>query len=159
MWKRLIEAVLLKNFSKLKIKNKQLQNTLKQLKSNVNGLNLTLLKLRCCPRTSNTCSDYSKGTFLKEHFFSKHLFLNSFWIVIFFLMNWISISFVTSFATIHRCSAMWEFLKIAQNWQKNTVLDYIFNKANFQSATFFKKETPAQVFSCELCEILGMPVF
>ena len=84
MWKRLIEAVLLKNFSKLKIKNKQLQNTLKQLKSNVNGLNLTLLKLRCCPRTSNTCSDYSKGTFLKEHFFSKHLFSNSFWIVIFF---------------------------------------------------------------------------
>ena len=73
-------------------------------------------------------------------------------------MNWISISFATSFAALHRCSAMWEFLKIAQNSQENTVLDYIFNKANFQSATFFKKETPAQVSSCELCEILGMPV-
>ena len=73
-------------------------------------------------------------------------------------MNWISISFVTSFATIHRFSAMWEFLKIAQNSQENTVLDYTFNKADFQSATFFKKETPAQVISRELCEILGIPV-
>ena len=29
------------------VKNKQLQNTLKQLKSNVKGLNLILLKFRC----------------------------------------------------------------------------------------------------------------
>ena len=56
-----------------KLENRQLQNTLKQLK----GLNLTLLKLICFLRTFITCSNYFKGTFTIEHIFSEHLFLNT----------------------------------------------------------------------------------
>ena len=41
-----------KVFPNLKLKNKHLQNTLKQLKNSVKGLKLTLLKSRCFPRTS-----------------------------------------------------------------------------------------------------------
>ena len=51
--------------------------SLKQLKSNVKGLNLTLLKLIGSPYTFiNICYDYSKGTFPAKHLFF-HLFLDT----------------------------------------------------------------------------------
>ena len=61
--------------------------SLKQLKSNVKGLNLTLLKLIGSPYTFiNICYDYSKGAFPAEH-----LFFISFWILV---------------AAVHRCLIM-----------------------------------------------------
>ena len=46
---------------------------------------------------------------------------------------------------IHRCSSKRVFLKILQNSQENTVLEFFF--------FFIKKETPAEGFSFEFCEI------
>lgn len=42
------------------VKNKLLQNNIKQLKNNAKRLNLTLLKLRNFPRIFIACSNYSK---------------------------------------------------------------------------------------------------
>ena len=46
---------------------------------------------------------------------------------------------------IRRCSSKRVFLKILQNSQENTVLEFFF--------FFIKKETPAEGFSFEFCEI------
>ena len=45
-------------------------------------------------------------------------------------------------AVAERCSVKKVFLEISQNSQENTC-----------ASLFFKKETLAQVFSCEFCEI------
>ena len=47
---------------------------------------------------------------------------------------------------------MWVFLKITQNPQENIGAG-VWLQSYFQSETFIKKETPAQVFPCEFCEI------
>ena len=45
-------------------------------------------------------------------------------------------------------------LEISQNSQENTCTGDFFNEvADIRSATLLKKETLAQVFSCEFCEI------
>ena len=54
-------------------------------------------------------------------------------------------------AVVRTCSAEKVFLEISQNPQGNT-----FVRVSFlieRSGTLLKKETLAQVFSCELCEI------
>ena len=53
-------------------------------------------------------------------------------------------------AVVHRCSVRKVFLEISQNSQENT---YFFNKKKPEACNFIMKETLAQVFSCELCEI------
>ena len=46
------------------------------------------------------------------------------------------------------------FLEISQNSQENTCASLFFNKvAGRQACNFVKKETLAQVFYCEFCEI------
>ena len=42
---------------------------------------------------------------------------------------------------------------ISQNLQENTFARVFFNKAAGGACNFIKKETLAQVFSCEICEI------
>ena len=52
------------------------------------------------------------------------------------------------------CSVKKVFLEIWQNSQKNTCARTSFNKvAGFRPATLLKKETLAQMFFCEFCEI------
>ena len=70
-----------------------------------------------------------------------------------------SISFLP---VIHRCSVEKVFLKISQNSQKNTCTWVSFNKVaglRPEACNFIKKETLAQVFSCEFCEIFKNPFF
>ena len=50
-------------------------------------------------------------------------------------------------AVVLTCSIKKVFLKISQNSQENTCA------RGLRPATLFKKETLAQVFSCEFCEI------
>ena len=46
------------------------------------------------------------------------------------------------------------FLEISQNSQENTCASLFFNEvAGLMPATLLQKETLAQVFSCEFCEI------
>ena len=52
------------------------------------------------------------------------------------------------------------FLKISQNSQENTCASLFFNKVTgLRFATLLKKETLAQVFSCEFCEIFKNAFF
>ena len=61
----------------------------------------------------------------------------------------------------HRCYIGKVFLKNQQSSQENTSTRVsFFNKvAGLRLATLFKKETPAQVFSCECCEIFKNTFF
>ena len=51
-----------------------------------------------------------------------------------------------------RCSVKKVFLEISQNSQENTCARDSF-LIKFQACNFIKKESLAQVFSCEFCEI------
>ena len=52
------------------------------------------------------------------------------------------------------CSVITVFLEILQNSQENTYARVSFLiKLQAWGLQLFKKETPAQVFSCEFCEI------
>ena len=82
-----------KSFPNLEAKKQTASNHLKQLKSNVKGLNLTLWKLRCFPRTFISCSDYCKGPFFAAHLFSNYLFLDIYFNENYYLMDWIIMSF------------------------------------------------------------------
>ena len=58
-------------------------------------------------------------------------------------------------AVTPRCSVKKVFLKISQNSQENTCVSVPFSlKLQAEACNFIKKETLAQVFSCEFCEIL-----
>ena len=61
---------------------------------------------------------------------------------------------VLSEAVARRCSVKKVFLKIPQNSQENTCarVSYLI-KLQASSCNFIKKETLAQVFSCQFCEI------
>ena len=54
-----------------------------------------------------------------------------------------------------RCSVKTVFLEISQNSQENVCarFSYLNKAARLRPANFSKKETLAQVFSCELCKI------
>ena len=53
-----------------------------------------------------------------------------------------------------RCSVKKVFLEISQNSQENTCARVsFFKKTLLKNSNFIKKETLAQVFSCEFCEI------
>ena len=53
-----------------------------------------------------------------------------------------------------RCSIKQVFLKISQNSQENTLVGVSFLiKLQVSACNFIKKETVAQVFSCEIYEI------
>ena len=57
-------------------------------------------------------------------------------------------------AAVQRCSIKKEFLKILQNSQENTCVRVSFlQKLQDSTCNFIKKETLAEVFSCEFCEI------
>ena len=59
-------------------------------------------------------------------------------------------------AVVQRCFAKKVFLEISQNSQENTCVkvSFLINLKTFLKAcNFIKKETLAQVFSCEFCEI------
>ena len=57
-------------------------------------------------------------------------------------------------AVIRRCSVKKVFLEILQNSQKNTCARVSFLiKLQTSACNFIKKETLAQVFSCEFCKI------
>ena len=57
-------------------------------------------------------------------------------------------------AVTPRCSVKKVFLKISQNSQENTCVSVPFSlKLQAEACNFIKKETLAQVFSCEFCEI------
>ena len=57
-------------------------------------------------------------------------------------------------AVTSRCSVKKVFLKISQNSQENTCVNVPFSlKLEAQACNFIKKETLAQVFSYEFCEI------
>ena len=110
---------------------------------------MTLLKLRYFPRNFVTCS---KDIFRRTSF-PKHLFLDTRFIVNYFLMNWISQSFnISNFITSR--SQVFDHLGVLKNFSrkihmKKLVLKSVFNKfqaSNVQLATFITKETSAQVF-------------
>ena len=65
------------------------------------------------------------------------------------------------FKSIHRrCSIRKVFLKILQNSQENTCTRVLFLiKLQAEACNFIKKETLAQVFSCEFCEIFKNTFF
>ena len=54
---------------------------------------------------------------------------------------------------VQRCSVKKVFLKISQNSQENTCASLFLNKVAGATGNFIKKETLAQMFSCEFCEI------
>ena len=57
-------------------------------------------------------------------------------------------------AVAQRCSVKKVFLEISQNSQENTCARVsFFIKLQAAACNFIKKETLAQVFSCEFCEI------
>ena len=57
-------------------------------------------------------------------------------------------------AVVQRCSVKMVFLEISQNSQENTCDRVSFLiKLQASASNFIKKETLAQVFSCEFCEI------
>ena len=57
-------------------------------------------------------------------------------------------------AVVQRCSVKKVFLKISQNSQENTCARASFLiKLQASVSNFIKKETLAQVFSCEFCEV------
>ena len=57
-------------------------------------------------------------------------------------------------AVVQRCSVKKVFLEILQNSQKNTCVRVSFlMKLQASAWNFIKKETLAQVFSCEFCKI------
>ena len=57
-------------------------------------------------------------------------------------------------AVTRRCSVKKVFLEISQNLQENTGARVSFSiKLEASAFNFIKKETLAQVFSCEFCEI------
>ena len=57
-------------------------------------------------------------------------------------------------AVVRRCSVKKVFLEISQNWQENTSARVSFLiKLQAEVCNFIKKETLAEVFSCEFCEI------
>ena len=57
-------------------------------------------------------------------------------------------------AVVRRCFVKKVFLKIPQNSQENTCArDSFLIKLQALACNFIKKETLAQVFSCEFCEI------
>ena len=57
-------------------------------------------------------------------------------------------------AVVRRCSVEKVFLEISQNSQENTCARVSFLiKLQAWASNFIKKETLAQVFSCEFCEI------
>ena len=57
-------------------------------------------------------------------------------------------------AVAQRCSVKKVFLEITQNSQENTCARVSFViKLQAETCNFIKKETLAQVFSCEFCEI------
>ena len=54
-----------------------------------------------------------------------------------------------------RCSIKKVFLKISQNSQEKTCAKVsLLIKLQASACNYIKKETPAQMFSCELCEII-----
>ena len=55
-------------------------------------------------------------------------------------------------AVAQKCSVKKVFLEISQSSQENTFARVSF-LIKLQACNFIKKETLAQVFSCELCEI------
>ena len=59
-------------------------------------------------------------------------------------------------AVVQRCSVEKVFLEISQNLQESTCA-----RASFliKACNFIKKETLAQVFSCEFCEISNNTIF
>ena len=49
------------------------------------------------------------------------------------------------------------FLKISQNWQENNCVRVSFLlKLQASACSFIKKETLAQLFSCEFCKIFNL---
>ena len=66
------------------------------------------------------------------------------------------IIFVFYLEAVVPCCSLRSLLKDSQNSQENTC-----KEASFLSATsnFFEKETPAYVFSCELCKIFKNTLF
>ena len=61
-------------------------------------------------------------------------------------------------AVAQRCFVKKVFFKISQNSQENTCARVSF-LIKLQACNFIKKETLAQVFSCEFCEILKNTFF
>ena len=55
-------------------------------------------------------------------------------------------------AVVQRCSVKKVFLEISQNSQRTTCVRVSFS-IKLQAWNFIRKETLAQVFSCEFCEI------
>ena len=63
-------------------------------------------------------------------------------------------------AVTRRCSVKKVFLKISQNSQENTRARVSFLiKLQAEACNLIKKETLAQVFSCEFCEIFKNTIF
>ena len=61
-------------------------------------------------------------------------------------------------AVLRRCSIKKVFIEVSQNSQENTCAKVTFLiKLQAQIYDFIKKETLAQVFSCEFCEFLTTP--
>ena len=63
-------------------------------------------------------------------------------------------------AVTRRCSVKKVLLKILQNRQENTCARFSFLiKLQAEVCNFIKKETLAQVFSCEICQIFRNTLF
>ena len=55
---------------------------------------------------------------------------------------------------VHKCSSKKVFLKLLHISQETLLLESLFNQVGGQKVfNFIKKETPTQVFSCEICQL------
>ena len=105
----------------------------------------TLWKKKLCHR----CFLVNFVKFLRTPFLIEH-----FW---WLLPNWsfeLVINSIITEAVVRRCCVKKVFLETSQNSQEDTCARVSFLiKFQAESSNFIKKETLAQVFSCEFCEI------
>ena len=70
------------------------------------------------------------------------------------------LSSISTEAVAKRCSVKRVLLKISQDSQENTCARFSFLiQVQASACNFIKKETQAQVFSCEFCEIFKNTIF
>ena len=121
---------------------------------------MTLLKLRCFPKTFVTCSDYSGDISRRTSFPRTTLFWYLIYHFLFFFLwtgYWISRFFniCNFFCSRSQMFGYVGFLKnYAKIYRKTPRLFLIKLQASyFQPAIFIKIETPAWVFCCEFWDV------
>ena len=121
---------------------------------------MTLIKLRCFPRTLKCPLTITLMGHSPQNIFFPN---TSFWILVLlwtiFLMNWISPSFnICNFSCFRsqlfrNVSVLKNYIRFTKKHRCWSLFLIKWQTSYFQPAAFIKKETPARVFSCKFCEI------